>query len=252
MKINKLLIAFSILVATAMVACSEYEDTVEPSPTVSADNPAVRFYSGNPELFELDPDGLSFSLLVVRDKGTGSIDVPITEVSDTADVFNVPGTISFPSGTDTVAMEITVDPSAPYIDPIGLEVAVGDDQYTNPYKAEYPSFATAVAIEPPCLLNEVFLNLVFDGYASECTWELTDDEGTVIASGGPWEDGTASAEAEFCLDDGTYTFTIYDAYGDGLSYPENGSATITSNGEQLVYIEGDFGESDSGTFTLGE
>lgn len=252
MKINKLIIAFSILVATAMVGCSEYEDTVEPSPTVSADNPAVRFYSGNPESFEVNPEVLSFSIMVVRDNGTGNIEVPISEVADTADIFNVPGSISFPSGTDTVELEITIDPSTPIEKPFGLEVAVGDEQYINPYKAEYPSFATNVSVVPSCLFNEVYLDLIFDGYASECTWDLVDDSGTVIASGGPWEDGTASAEAEFCLEDGTYTFTIYDAYGDGLSYPENGSATITSNGEQLVYIEGDFGASESATFTLGE
>ena len=254
MKINKLYSAFFILAAAAfMVACDEYEDIVEPSPEVAVDNPGIRFYSGNPESFVVNSNEevLSFSILVVRDNGTGNIDVPISEVADTADIFNVPSSISFPSGTDTVEMEVTVDPSAPIEQPFGLEVAVGDEQFINPYKAEYPSFATTVSLVPACLYNEVVVNFVFDGYASETTWELMDSEGTVVASGGPWADGTASAQAELCLENGEYSFTIYDVYGDGLSYPENGNVTITApDGTELVYIEGNFGASANQSFTL--
>lgn len=248
MKINKLYTVFFILAAALLVvACSEYEDTVVPSPTVSADNPAVRFYSENPTQFELDPNDLSFSLTVVRDNGTAAIEVPVNVVADTASIFNVPGTLSFPAGVDTVSLTITVNTSAPQGEDLGLEIAF-DDQYTNPYKAEYPSFKTAIFIKPPCPFNEVILNLVFDDYASETSWDLKDNTDAVIASGGPWEDGAVAASEKFCLEDGTYTFTLYDGYGDGISAP--GSATITSNGTELVYIEGDFGTSKIETFTV--
>ncbi len=108
-----------------------------------------------------------------------------------------------------------------------------------------------ISISQVCPYNDVVLNLIFDGYASECTWKLFDSSETEIASGGPWDDGTASASTKFCLEDGAYTFTIYDAYGDGLSYPSNGSATIIANGAELFSIVGDFGSEKSETFTLG-
>lgn len=252
MKISKLYITFFILAAVFMVACDEYEDTVEPSPEVSADNPGVRFYSGNPESFVVNSNAevLSFSILVVRDSGTGNIDVPISETADTADIFNVPASISFPSGTDTVELEVTVDSSTPIETPFGLEVAVGDEQLTNPYKAEYPSFATTVSLVPACLYNEVIIELDLDDWASETTWELMDSEGAVVASGGPWADGTASAQAELCIEDGEYSFTIYDSYGDGLSTPSGSVTVIGPDGTELVYIEGDFGASATQSFTL--
>lgn len=251
MRIKKLYIAFFILVAATMVACEEYKDTVEPSPTVSTDNPGVRFYSENPAEFVLEPDGMSFSLTLVRDKGTGAIEVPLAVVADTAGIFDVPSSVSFAADVDTVIFTVTADENAPKDLSYGLEIEIDDEQYTNPYKAEYPFFKTAVFLKPPCAFNEVTLNLVFDGYASETTWELMDVSDEVIASGGPWADGEVSASATFCLEDGTYTFTIYDAYGDGLSYPANGSATMVLNGEELFSIVGNFGKSKSETFTLG-
>lgn len=249
MKINKLYIAFLILITATMVACEEYTDTVEPSPTVSADNPGVRFYSENLSEFELEPDELSFSLTVIRDKGTGAIEVPLAVVADTAGIFDVPSSISFPASVDTVSITIAANENATKDLSYGLEIEIDDEQYTNPYKSEYPSFKTVVYLKPPCAFNEVTLILAFDDYASESTWELLDVSDEVIASGGPWADGDASASATFCLEDGTYTFTMYDSYGDGIAAP--GGATMTLNGEDLFTITGDFGTSKSETFTLG-
>lgn len=248
MKFNKLHIVIFIIVATMLGACSEYEDTVVPSPTVSADNPAVRFYSENPTLFELTPEDLSFSLTVVRDNGTAAIEVPVAVIGDTANIFTVPATVSFPAGEDTTSLIVTVAPTAPQGEVLDLEVAV-DEEYSNPYKAEYPWLKTTVFIEPPCAYNKVTLDFIFDDYASECTWELLNSNGEVIESGGPWEDGTPSASTDLCLEDGMYTFTVYDGYGDGLS---TGNISIIYNGEEIVSIAGsDYEESKSVTFSLG-
>jgi len=250
MRYNKFYITLLILATSVFIGCSEYEDTVEPSPEVSVDNPGIQFVSENPSEFEVVLEDLSFALMVVRNNGTNELQVPVNVVADTADVFNVPETVTFPQGVDTVYLDITLKDSTPYGVPISLEVSV-DDQYINPYLDDYGYYKVEVYVKPPCLHNEVTLDLVFDGYASECTWELEDGEGEIIYSGGPWADGTVSASTDFCLEDGTYTFTIYDVYGDGLSYPENGSATITFDGNVLVFIEGDFGASHSESFTLG-
>ncbi len=249
MKINKVLIAVFVLVAATMVACSEYEDTVEPSPVVAGDNPAVRFSAANPGAVEVDYEVLSFSLMVVRDNGSQALEVPIASVTDTAGVFNVPGTLSFPQGQDTTYLTVTINESVPTGTPLALTIEF-DEAYTNPYKAEYPVIKSVVTVPPPCLLNKVRLELVFDGYASETTWALANEAGEVVGEGGPYADGDVSETVDFCIEDGTYTYTVNDTYGDGFSYPNNGSATLSIDGNQLGIIEGDFGTTASVTFTV--
>lgn len=146
MKINKLYFAFLILLTATMVACSEYEDTVEPSPEVSADNPAVRFYSDNATLFEFEPtDELSFELTVVRDHGEEALEVPVTKLADEENVFNVPATVSFPAGVDTVKLTITLDDSTPIGVVYPFELSL-DESLSNPYKIEYPFFKGQASI----------------------------------------------------------------------------------------------------------
>ena len=64
----------------------------------------------------------------------------------------------------------------------------------------------------------IFLQLTTDNFPQETTWELTDAFNTVIAAGGPYTDQQNLYTESLCLDPDTcYTFTIYDAFGDGVS-----------------------------------
>ncbi|MFV0378516.1 MAG: hypothetical protein ACK5JD_14575 [Mangrovibacterium sp.] len=109
---------------------------------------------------------------------------------------------------------------------------------------------TAINIKQICRKNEVFLDIVFDGYASECSWELLDSTGEAVASSSAYTDGLAKLSTSFCLENGTYTFSVFDDYGDGLSYPANGSVTLTKGTTVLFSATGDFGEESTGTFTV--
>jgi hypothetical protein len=55
-----------------------------------------------------------------------------------------------------------------------------------------------------------------------------------------------------CLPDGSYTFTIYDAYSDGMVTSPSvvGSYILTANGVVIVNQSGDFSDSRSHSFTL--
>ncbi len=53
MRYNKVYITLLILATSLFIGCSEYEDTVDPSPEVSADNPGIQFVSENPSEFEV-------------------------------------------------------------------------------------------------------------------------------------------------------------------------------------------------------
>lgn len=64
--------------------------------------------------------------------------------------------------------------------------------------------------------NSLILKINFDHWASETSWELRDQSNTILYSGSGYSDGETPLETELCVVDGTYTFEIFDAYGDGM------------------------------------
>ena len=107
----------------------------------------------------------------------------------------------------------------------------------------------------PCTQNALTLNIVLDNYPEETSWEISDTNGTVVASSGGtyanYADGATVTE-NICLPDGCYTFTIFDVYGDGIccSYG-NGSYTLIDDlsGSALAN-GGSFGFSEATQFCL--
>ena len=101
--------------------------------------------------------------------------------------------------------------------------------------------------------TDVLLTLNFDNYPQETSWQITDSNNQIVASGGTYAsqpDGSTLTITE-CLEAGTYTFTINDSYGDGLCCGYgNGSYTLTSEGTSIA-SGGSFGSSESTTFTIG-
>jgi len=64
----------------------------------------------------------------------------------------------------------------------------------------------------------VFLELRTDVFPEETTWEVEDEGGNVVFSGGPYTDQITVYTEEWCLDsEGCYDFYIYDGFGDGIS-----------------------------------
>ncbi|MGY6561157.1 MAG: S8 family serine peptidase [Luteibaculaceae bacterium] len=85
--------------------------------------------------------------------------------------------------------------------------------------------------------NEVEVNITFDNFGSDITWEIVNELGAVMASGGNYPDGEngSTANYTFCLPDGCYTININDSFGDGLCCAQgNGSFSISVNGNIFV------------------
>jgi len=102
--------------------------------------------------------------------------------------------------------------------------------------------------------TDVIISITFDNYPEETAWVLTDDSGTVIGQGGTYgnqPDGS-TISVSGCLEDGCYTFTISDTYGDGICCTYgNGSYSISVDGA-VVETGGSFSDSESRTFCLGD
>src|SRR5690554_26204 len=248
----KLNIVFSItflLGLFLLTSCDEYEDKDTVSPLAASDVEAVRFSRTNPTAHTLRFDSLDFDLLVVRDGASDELSVSVSVLGPNADFFDVPSEVVFPSGVDSVIVGLSATDAAPLDTNLILRLQL-DDSYMHPYYSELPYMNVPVYIISSCDGVELSLNFVFDCYADETTWEILDAEGEEVLSGGPYSMGQASASMVYCMEPGTYTFTVYDDYGDGLSYPNEGSVVLSVGGETIFEAVGDFGPSASTTFTL--
>jgi hypothetical protein len=154
--------------------------------------------------------------------------------------YEVPATVTIPANSNEGVFSVTV--SDVNIGEEGETLVLDFEAKDGLFKGEN----IVLNIRQVCPFNEVLLKITFDSWPEETSWELLDSDDVVINSGGPYPDQTSYNKA-FCLQDGEYTFIIYDAYGDGINPP--GGYTLTYNGEILA--SGDaFGDSESTTFIV--
>lgn len=102
--------------------------------------------------------------------------------------------------------------------------------------------------------TNVTLSLTFDNYPEETSWSIKNDVGTTVASGGNYgssPDGSNITDLN-CLPAGCYSFTINDAYGDGIccSYG-NGSYTLKGAAGTILATGSSFGTFETTNFCVG-
>ncbi len=63
----------------------------------------------------------------------------------------------------------------------------------------------------------VDLNINFDGFPTQTTWDIEDTNGNVVASGnGNGQNGNSNTSENTCLPDGCYTLNFYDSINNGM------------------------------------
>ena len=178
---------------------------------------------------------------------TFNIVVNTSLTSADASAYSVPSTVTVPANSNIGTFN--VDLVGPNINSSGNDILALDFVSADDY---FTSSTLEINLQQICPYPETVLNIIFDGYGNETSWEIKDSSDTVLYSAalGTYAEGQANASSTFCLAPGTYTFTINDDYGDGLSFPANGSASITNNGTKLIEVVGDFGFGTSRVFTI--
>ncbi len=194
------------------------------------------------ETFDLDIDVTNFGVNTLT-----SVDVIVELNGDPFSTINWTGSLA-PGATATETINLTGlmngvnTVTARTENPNGI----GDQITSN----DNSSGSFSVVVDG----TSVNVNIIVDFWGEETTWELLDETGAVVGTGGPYEsfsNGTAYNE-ELCVSpDGCYTFTINDAYGDGIccGYGD-GSYTVTDAEGNVVANGGDFGYSESTNFCL--
>jgi hypothetical protein len=170
-----------------------------------------------------------------------------------AQYMTIPATVTVPANSNVGIVSIGVTG-------VGLSLSTPKTIKLNLVAEDglYTGSNVTINVRENCPLNTVVLSLILDRWGSEITWDIKDSSDAIVASGGPYTDGATNAlqpakNFSFCLPNGTYTYTIYDApYSDGLytSATVIGSYTISKNGVVIVNGNGNFGASQSNTFTL--
>lgn len=97
--------------------------------------------------------------------------------------------------------------------------------------------------------NDLELLINFDDYPGETSWEITEqDTGNVVATGGNYSGSSITENIN--LPDGCYTYTIFDAFSDGICCAYgNGSYSLTCS--ILTHASGgEFGASESTDFCV--
>lgn len=171
---------------------------------------------------------------------TFSVNVNVEASTADAASYAVPATVLVPANTNVGVLSVSVTDLN--IDPDDGETLVLEFTNTD---GLFSGNAITLNISQVCPYNEVMLSITFDSWPEESYWELLDSNDNVLFSAAEGDyAGEDSFAKTFCLQNGTYTFTIYDAYADGT-----GDYSLNYNGTTLA-SGGAFGASDTTTFTV--
>lgn len=104
-----------------------------------------------------------------------------------------------------------------------------------------------------CTDNPVTVTINLDNYPAETSWQITNANGSTVASGGTYggQAPGSTVSVDLCLVDGCYDFIINDSYGDGICCGYgNGSYSVSSGGTTLA-SGGAFQSSETTNFCFG-
>merc|ERR1712083_1105050 len=108
-------------------------------------------------------------------------------------------------------------------------------------------FSCAMCGEPD--KEKTVVKVTTDTYYSETSWKVVGTDGSIAISKDSYP-STDSFEDNYCLAEGSYTFTIYDEWGDGICCTwGNGSYEVLVNGDSVASA-GEFTDEESKEFEV--
>ena len=104
-----------------------------------------------------------------------------------------------------------------------------------------------------CDTGDVNIDITTDDWPDETTWSLVDEDDNEIAAGGPYDiQNELFEETVTGLDSGCYTFTIFDAFGDGIccEFGAGSYAISCASSGTVIKSGGQFGAEESIFFCI--
>lgn len=114
---------------------------------------------------------------------------------------------------------------------------------------------TTVDVVDPGECSNIQLSITFDNYPEETRWEILDNNGAIVFSGGTYGDQADGSTINLtgCVDNGCYDLVFYDSFGDGICCSfGNGTYSLTNTDTGTVLVNGgSFSDSETTEFCLG-
>lgn len=232
-----------IFAAIAIFTLNSCEESIEPS--------GINYITFGDSSYAtgVDPGGstsLDVKVYTANINGSDrSFDINVDATGAATGSYTIPSSVTIPGGTNEGIITVALTDT-------NLGIGVNNLVINFVDKAELSNGgSTTVSYIQNCTEVTATLDIVFDGYGSETGWYISDSLGGVVASkaAGTYADGQGSAQESIVLCAGRdYTFTITDAYGDGLSYPANGTYSFSVGATVKASGGGDFGEEEMTAF----
>jgi len=166
-----------------------------------------------------------------------SLDIDYSINGGTVNTYNWTGNLT--SGASETVTLPTVTFSAQATNTVNFSLSSPNgntDQNTanNDGSVTFAQYAAAGQVPNGFYSGQVSVDITSDQWGSETTWELIDDNGSVVGSGGPYpqlqSSGTTVNPTEYVTVNinNCYSFVIYDSYGDGINAGYgNGSYSVS-------------------------
>jgi hypothetical protein len=166
---------------------------------------------------------------------------PITSVEISYDINGgVSQSYTWTGNLTSLQSELVTLPEISYdvqpVNAVNITIENDDDNSNNTITKNFNQTFTNT--------NDITLILNTDNQGSQCTWEIIDTTGAVIASGGPYGNNENNNET-FNLAGDCYKFNLYDTGGNG-----GGSVVLFDSDSNVIYSSnGDYGAGASVSFS---
>lgn len=167
-----------------------------------------------------------------------NVEVDAEASSADPSAYAVPSTVIVPANTNVGELPITIS---------DINISAEGETLVLVFINEEGLFIgdpITLNIKQICPAPETVLNITFDDFPEEQSWELYDASDSLLFSGGPYPEQTEFTQS-FCLQSGTYKLIMLDAFGDG-----GGPYTITNNGNVIISGDGAYGFGEEQTFQI--
>ena len=182
-----------------------------------------------------------------------SLDIEYSIGSGPTLTYNWTGNLA-PAGTETVTIpSVAFTPGTSNIVNVNLTNPNGNvDQNTanNSGVTSFSHMTTLNMVSTGHASGNCTFDVTTDQYGSETTWEIIDDYGNVVASGGPYSSQGTQPTQTISLANECYSLYFYDSYGDGIYAP--GGYELKDASGNVIHANWNFtGSLDRDVFEMG-
>lgn len=161
----------------------------------------------------------------------------------TTQSFSWTGTLEPHASVDIVLPLVTFEQNGNFnVEITGVNETIDDNLLNN-------SKTVAKTLANVYVGNAVTISLTTDNFANETSWDLVNNStGIVAATGGNYSNNQTITQTVVLTPNDCYTFTIYDAFGDGICCAEGQGSYSLSIGGEIIVSGGAFTTKESTSF----